>query len=211
VPLENNLTQVHSQRATPTAAILLIGSELLSGRTQDANLAYMAKALAARGIRLSEARVIPDDETVIVDTLNTLRSSNTYVFTTGGIGPTHDDITADCIASAFKVDIGIHPEAKACLLDYWSQRGIEPNEDRLQRGPVIDSVSIKCNLGEGTIAAPLRDLQSRFPDVDLGSYPGGMENSFLSLVARSDNQAQLSEVQQALRKLVEGVGGTVLD
>jgi len=81
----------------------------------------------------------------------------------------------------------------------------------LQCGPVIDSVSVKCNLGEGTIAAPLRELQSRFPDVDLGSYPGGKENTFLSLVARSDNRAQLRDVQQALCKLVESVGGTVLD
>lgn len=259
MPLENHQTQAHSKSASPTAAILLIGSELLSGRTQDINLAFMAKALAAHGIRLNQARIIPDDEAVIVDTVNTLRTESTYVFTTGGIGPTHDDITADCIAKAFQVGIGIHPEAKARLLSYWSQRDIEPNEDRLrmaripeggelidnpvsaapgfrvdnvyvlagvprimqamfnsilpelQRGLVIDSVSVKCNLGEGTIAAPLRDLQSRFPDVDLGSYPGGKENAFLTLVARSDDQAQLAEVQQALNKLIEGVGGKVLD
>lgn len=219
----------------------------------------MAKALAVHGIRLREARIIPDDEIVIVDTLNALRASSTYVFTTGGIGPTHDDITADCIANAFQVAIDIHPEAKARLLRYWSQRGIEPNEDRLrmaripqgaelidnpvsvapgfrmdnvfvlagvprimqamfnailpdlQRGPIIDSVSVKCDLGEGTIAAPLRALQSRFPDVDLGSYPGGMENAFLTLVARSDDEARLANVQQALIELVESVGGAVLD
>jgi len=88
VSLVKNLTQTHDKRAAPTAAIILIGNELLSGRTQDVNLAYMAKALAARGVRLSEARVIPDIESVIVDSLNALRSSCTYVFTTGGIGPT---------------------------------------------------------------------------------------------------------------------------
>lgn len=256
---EKESTQGRSKPATPTAAILLIGNELLSGRTQDINLAYMAKALAAHGIRVREARIIPDDESVIVDTLNTLRSSCTYVFTTGGIGPTHDDITADCIANAFQVDIGIHPEAQARLLEYWSHRGVEPNDDRLrmaripqggelidnpvsaapgfridnvfvfagvprimqamfesilpslQRGPVIESVSVKCDLGEGVIAAPLRDLQARFPDVDLGSYPGGAQNAFLSLVARSDDQSQLNEVLHALEKLVESVGGSVLD
>jgi len=259
VPTEPASTSSRIHSATPTAAVMLIGSELLSGRTQDTNLAYMAKGLSAHGIVLREARVIPDDAAVIVHTLNALRAANTYVFTTGGIGPTHDDITADCIAKAFAVDIDIHPEAQARLLDYWSQRGIEPNDDRLrmariphgadlidnpvsvapgfhlgnvfvfagvprimqamfdavlpglQHGPVIGSVSIKCNLGEGTIASPLRDLQSRFPDVDIGSYPGGSANAGLTLVARGDNQAQLADVEQALQTMVERIGGALLD
>jgi len=144
VPIESDSTQagipvhnpehspVSAKETYPTASIVLIGNELLSGRTQDINLAYMAKGLAAHGIRVREARIIADDQAGIVDTLNTLRSLSTYVFTTGGIGPTHDDITADCIARAFQVDIGIHAEAKARLTAYWSQRGIEPNEDRLR-------------------------------------------------------------------------------
>ena len=89
--------------------MLLIGNELLSGRTQDKNLAHLATRLASRGIRLSEARVIADHEDVIVNAVNELRENFTYVFTTGGIGPTHDDITADCIAKAFGV-------ALPCLL-----------------------------------------------------------------------------------------------
>lgn len=90
-----------------TAAVLVIGNEILSGRTQDTNLAYLAKKLNEYGIRVREARVVPDVEADIVAALNALRSRFDYVFTTGGIGPTHDDITADCVAAAFGVDLVI--------------------------------------------------------------------------------------------------------
>ena len=96
---------------TPTAAVLIIGNEILSGRTPDANLAYIAKKLGSIGIRLNEARVVPDIEADIVKAVNELRARYTYVFTTGGIGPTHDDITAASIARAFGVDVTEHPEA----------------------------------------------------------------------------------------------------
>ena len=86
-----------------TAALLVIGDEILSGRTKDKNIGYIAEYLTAVGIDLMEVRVVGDDETAIVDALNTLRARYTYVFTTGGIGPTHDDITADCVAKAFGV------------------------------------------------------------------------------------------------------------
>lgn len=258
----------HSSNRTsvvhPTAAILVIGNEILSGRTQDINLAYMAKGLAGHGIRVGEARIIPDIEAVIVNTLNELRASNTYVFTTGGIGPTHDDITADCVALAFDVDIGIHPDASARLMSYWSERNIEPNDDRLrmaripdgatlidnpisvapgfrlqnvhvmagvprimqamfdsilpglQRGAVIDSVSVMCDLGEGTIASPLRALQQQFPDIDLGSYPGRMpvgdgEKFTVNLVARGTDEKQLQVVKQALVDLVGNANGNIID
>ena len=88
---------------SPTAAVLLIGNELLSGRTEDANLNYIARRLNDVGIKLTESRVVRDDETAVADALNTLRAQYTYVFTTGGIGPTHDDITHQCVAKAFKV------------------------------------------------------------------------------------------------------------
>jgi len=250
---------VSSPSSAPSAAIILIGNELLSGRTQDTNLAYMAAGLASHGIRVVETRIIPDDESVIVETLNTLRKANTYVFTTGGIGPTHDDITADCIAKAFSVAIDIHPEAQRRLLAYWSERNIQPNDDRLRmaripegaelidnpvsvapgfcignvyvfagvprimqamfdsvlpdlhRGAVIDSVSVQCNLGEGTIAAPLRALQERYPKVDLGSYPGKMDGKYrVTLVARSSDKQQLDEVAQALATLVGDAGGEII-
>ena len=101
--------------ASPTAAVLIIGDEILSGRTQDTNTSYIAKFLGALGIDLKEARVVPDVEDEIVAALNTLRARYTYVFSTGGIGPTHDDITADAVAKAFGVGIDYHPEAMAML------------------------------------------------------------------------------------------------
>ena len=88
-----------------TAAVLIIGNEILSGRTQDTNLAYLAKKLNEYGIQIHEARVVPDVEHDIVEAVNALRTRYDYVFTTGGIEPTHDDITADCIAAAFGVDL----------------------------------------------------------------------------------------------------------
>ena len=93
-----------------TAAVLIIGNEILSGRTQDTNLAYLAKTLNEYGVQIREARVVPDVEADIVAAVNALRVRYDYVFTTGGIGPTHDDITADCIAAAFGVDLVISPE-----------------------------------------------------------------------------------------------------
>ncbi len=98
-----------------TACLLIIGNEILSGRTQDANLAYLGRRLNDIGVRLTEARVIPDLEDAIVAAVNEARRRFTYVFTTGGIGPTHDDITAASIAKAFGVPVIQHPEARAIL------------------------------------------------------------------------------------------------
>jgi molybdenum cofactor synthesis domain-containing protein len=98
-----------------TACVLIIGNEILSGRTQDANLAHLARELNEYGVQVREARVIPDVERVIVDTVNTTRAAFDYVFTTGGIGPTHDDITADCIARAFGVPLVVHPQIAALI------------------------------------------------------------------------------------------------
>jgi molybdenum cofactor synthesis domain-containing protein len=104
-----------SQTERVTAAILVIGDEILSGRTQDTNTAYIAKFLGALGIDLAEARVVPDVREEIVDALNALRARYTYVFTTGGIGPTHDDITFESVAAAFGVGVHYHPEAMAAM------------------------------------------------------------------------------------------------
>ena len=98
-----------------TAAVLIIGNEILSGRTQDTNLAHLAKKLNEYGIQIREARVVPDIERDIVEAVNALRARYDYVFTTGGIGPTHDDITADCIAAAFGVDLVVSPEIAALI------------------------------------------------------------------------------------------------
>jgi molybdenum cofactor synthesis domain-containing protein len=117
---------------SPTAAVLLIGDEILSGRTKDKNLGFIADYLTVLGIDLKEARVVPDIEEEIVTAVNALRRRFTYVFTTGGIGPTHDDITADAVAKAFGVPIDHHPEAVEILLAHFKQIGREPNEARLR-------------------------------------------------------------------------------
>ena len=98
---------------TVTACMLIIGNEILSGRTQDVNLNFLAKALNELGVRMTEARVIPDIEETIVETVNECRAKFDHVFTTGGIGPTHDDITAVCIAKAFDTEVIYHPEIEA--------------------------------------------------------------------------------------------------
>ena len=116
----------------PTAAVLLIGDEILSGRTKDKNLGFLADYLNALGIDLKEARVVSDAEDEIVAALNALRARYTYVFTTGGIGPTHDDITADAVAKAFGVAIDHDPQAVEILLNYFKEMGREPNEARLR-------------------------------------------------------------------------------
>lgn len=116
----------------PTAAVLLIGDEILSGRTKDKNLGFLADYLTALGIDLKEARVVSDQEEEIVAAVNALRLRYTYVFTTGGIGPTHDDITADAVAKAFGVPIDHDREAVRILLDYFQEIGREPNEARMR-------------------------------------------------------------------------------
>ena len=118
-----------------TAAVLVIGDEVLSGRTQDANTHYIANYLAQIGVDLREARVVPDVETEIVAAVNALRARYTYVFTTGGIGPTHDDITADAIARAFGVGIDEDPRALAMLRERFSEADLNPARRRMARIP----------------------------------------------------------------------------
>ena len=105
-----------------TAALIVIGDEILSGRTQDTNLAYLAKWLNVQGIRLKEARVVADDMAAIAAAINVLRAAHDYVFTTGGIGPTHDDITVDAIAAAVGVQVIVHPQAAAILREYYGDK-----------------------------------------------------------------------------------------
>jgi len=119
-----------SQKEIVTAAILVIGDEILSGRTKDKNLVYMADRLNEIGIQLHEARIIPDMQEEIVEAVNACRAKYDYVFTTGGIGPTHDDITADSIAAAFNADIDFHPKAMEILTRHYEISGIEFNDAR---------------------------------------------------------------------------------
>jgi molybdenum cofactor synthesis domain-containing protein len=115
-----------------TAALLVIGDEILSGRTKDKNIGYIAEYLTQIGIDLREVRVVADDEPAIVEALNALRGRNTYVFTTGGIGPTHDDITAECVAKAFGVPIDYDPRAVAIMKARYAALGTEMNEARMR-------------------------------------------------------------------------------
>jgi len=107
-----------------TAALLVIGDEILSGRTKDKNIGHIADHLTAIGIQLKEVRIVPDVEEEIVGALNTLRTKYTYLFTTGGIGPTHDDITADAVAKAFGVGIDVDERALTPMKAYYAQRGV---------------------------------------------------------------------------------------
>jgi len=118
--------------AIVTAGILVIGDEILSGRTKDKNIGYIAEYLTTIGIDLREVRVVADDGNAIVEALNALRARYTYVFTTGGIGPTHDDITADCVAKAFGVAIDYDPRAVAMLKERYAVMGTEMNEARMR-------------------------------------------------------------------------------
>src|SRR6476661_9154886 len=106
---------MQSQSRQWTAALVVIGDEILSGRTQDRNVAQVATWLNDQGIRLAEVRVVPDDQARIVEAVNALRERYDYLFTTGGIGPTHDDITVDAVAAAFGVGVVIHPVARGIL------------------------------------------------------------------------------------------------
>jgi molybdenum cofactor synthesis domain-containing protein len=129
---DSGATTDGEKKAIVTAAILVIGDEILSGRTKDKNIGYIAEYLTGLGIDLKEVRVVPDEEPEIVGALNALRARYTYVFTTGGIGPTHDDITADCVAKAFGVALEHHPRAVAIMQERIALTGGVMNEARMR-------------------------------------------------------------------------------
>ncbi|HEU0097782.1 MAG TPA: molybdopterin-binding protein [Allosphingosinicella sp.] len=131
-----------------TAGLLIIGDEILSGRTQDKNIAQVAGWLNLQGIRLAEVRVVPDAIERIAAAVNALRSDYDYLFTTGGIGPTHDDITVDAIAHALGVPIVVHPRARAILEDYYATRG-GLNEGRLRMARVPEGADLIENKMSG--------------------------------------------------------------
>jgi molybdenum cofactor synthesis domain-containing protein len=237
-----------------SACVLIIGNEILSGRTQDANLAFLASGLNDVGIRLREARVIPDDHDVIVAAVNEARRAFGYVFTTGGIGPTHDDITAQCVADAFGVALIVHPEAKRLLETHYPpgqlnearlrmamvpegaallpnpisrapgfqianvfvlpgvpsiMQGIfEQLKYRLVGGEKLLSRSLSCQLAEGALAKDLGELQKRYPDVEIGSYPYFRRGDFgVTLVLRGIDRERLATAAEELKALIRSLGG----
>lgn len=238
-----------------TAGVLIIGNEILSGRTQDANLAYIAQGLAQIGIVLQEARVIPDVCNFIVATVNELRAKYDYVFTTGGIGPTHDDITSECVAKAFGVRNVLNPQALAifrgvlqpedlnearlrmchtpegaelilnpvshapgfCISNVYVMAGIpgvmqamfDSVKSRLKGGPPILSRTVGCDLPEGALAKGLGEIQARYRDVDIGSYPTFRRGSgfWVSLVLRGHDSVQLEHAAGEVVTMVRKLGG----
>jgi molybdenum cofactor synthesis domain-containing protein len=128
-----------------TAALLVIGDEILSGRTADRNIHYVAGHMTRVGIRLKEVRVVPDEEDAIVGAVNELRARYTYLFTTGGIGPTHDDITADAVAKALGVGIGHDERALALLHAFFAKRKLEPTPARLRMARIPHGASLIRN------------------------------------------------------------------
>jgi molybdenum cofactor synthesis domain-containing protein len=131
--------------SNPTAAMLVIGDEILSGRTRDANMHHLAGQLTEAGIDLREVRVVSDDAPAIISAVKALSAAYDTVFTSGGIGPTHDDITADCIAAAFDDHIDVRDDARALLAAHYAKTGSELNEARLRMARIPDSATLIDN------------------------------------------------------------------
>jgi molybdenum cofactor synthesis domain-containing protein len=131
--------------SAPSAAVLVIGDEILSGRTKDKNIGFIAETLTELGIDLLEVRIVADVEAAIVEAVQALSDRYDFVFTTGGIGPTHDDITADAIARAFGLPIDIDQRAVDLLAPFWQARGIQPNEARLRMARIPEGAALIPN------------------------------------------------------------------
>ncbi|MGA9658013.1 MAG: molybdopterin-binding protein [Asticcacaulis sp.] len=241
----------------PTAAILIIGDEILSGRTIDSNVNTLARFLAVLGIDLMEVRMVHDIEAQIVTSVNALRAAYDYVFSTGGIGPTHDDITADCMARAFGVEISEHPVALKLLTDRAEAMGwalninsrrmariphgaeliknpvsaapgfqlgnvfvmagvpkimeamLEDVAPRLRTGRQVVSRTLKLSyVGESSAADALREIDARYPEVSLGSYPYGLSlnGEFgTHLVIRGQDAGQVAAAMDDLKAALGAV------
>ena len=237
----------------PTAALLIIGNEILSGRTPDANLNATAKKLGSVGIPLKEVRVVPDIEADIIAALNALRRRYTYVFTTGGIGPTHDDIIVDAVAKAFGVPVAEDAKALSLLEKHYGAGNVSDARRRMARvpqgaglvvnpissapgiqienvyvlagvpeimhamldgiivnlrhGPAIHSTSVSGYILESIIAVGLGEIASRFPQLDIGSYPWVKEGKFgTSLVTRGTDQAAIEQATSEIFALIKSKG-----
>jgi len=188
-----------------TAALVVIGDEILSGRTQDKNVAQLATWLNDQGIRLAEVRVVPDDQQRIVEAVNALRPVHDYLFTTGGIGPTHDDITVDAMAAAFGVPVIIHPQARAILEDYYRGRPAGLNEARLRMARVPEGAELIPNptsgapgvkLGNVYILAGVPHIAASMLEALTGKLEGGRPMVSIIVGARAPE----SEVAELLRE-----------
>ncbi len=144
--------------SNPTAAMLVIGDEILSGRTRDSNAHHLAGRLATHGMDLKQVRVIGDDATTITDAARELSSGHDHLFTSGGIGPTHDDITANCIAAVFDVPIDVREDARAVLAAHYAAREIELNEARLRMARIPEGARLIDNPVSAAPGFSLRNI-----------------------------------------------------
>ncbi len=196
------------------AALLVIGDEILSGRTQDKNIAQVASWLGVQGIRLSEVRVVPDNTVAIVEAVNALRARNDYLFTTGGIGPTHDDITVDAVAEALGVEVVIHPEARAILERYYESRG-GLNDARLRMARVPDGAELIPNRMSGAPGIRIGNvfLMAGVPSITAGmldALTGELEGGLPLLSQTVGSWAIESEVADLLRETERAHEGCVI-
>jgi len=197
-----------------TAALIVIGDEILSGRTQDKNIAQVASWLNVQGIRLAEVRVVADDMDQIAEAVNILRARNDYLFTTGGIGPTHDDITVDAVAAALGVAVTIHPEARAILEQYYTSRG-GLNEGRLRMARVPDGAELIPNRMSGAPGIRIGNcyLMAGVPHITAGmldALTGTLEGGAPLLSATLGAWAPESEIAQVLRDTEKAHEGCVI-
>ena len=187
-----------------TAGLAVIGDEILSGRTQDKNINQVATWLNAQGIRLAEVRVVPDIEERIVEAVDALRSAYDYCFTTGGIGPTHDDITVDAIAKALGVPVVVHPEARAILERYYVSKG-GLNEGRLRMARVPEGAELIPNHMSGAPGIRIGNLflMAGVPHITAGmldALSGTLEGGRPLVSVTVGAFAPESEVADILRK-----------
>jgi molybdenum cofactor synthesis domain-containing protein len=194
-----------------TAGLLVIGDEILSGRTQDKNIAQVATWLNVQGIRLAEVRVVPDVEDRIIEAVNALRSAYDYCFTTGGIGPTHDDITVDAIANALGVPVVVHPDARAILERYYADKG-GLNEGRLRMARVPKDAELIPNHMSGAPGIRIGNLflMAGVPHITAGmldALSGKLEGGRPLVSVTVGAFAPESEVADILRKAEQSTDG----
>ncbi len=188
-----------------TAALVVIGDEILSGRTQDKNVGQLAAWLNDQGIRLAEVRIVPDHSAAIGVAVNALRAAHDYCFTTGGIGPTHDDITVDAIAAALDVAVVVHPAARAILVDYYENRPGGLTEARLRMARVPEGAELIPNptsgapgvkIGNIYILAGVPDIAANMLEALTGKLEGGRPMVSVIVGARAPE----SDVADLLRE-----------
>ncbi len=200
---------------TWTAALVVIGDEILSGRTQDKNVAQVATWLNEQGIRFEEVRVVPDNSDRIGEAVNALRTKHDYLFTTGGIGPTHDDITVDAVAAAFGVPVVLHPEARQILVDYYRDRPGGLTEARLRMARVPEGAELLRNPSSGApgirmdnvyILAGVPSIAASMLEALAGELQGGRPVVSVTVGARAPE----SDVADLLRETEEAHPGVAI-